>query len=88
VGQFGATQVFESAGVNLAYSAERLLKPFFARWLLNPTFIDPQTKMPVYFDQGMSPLSDVHEGDAVKQIHALWEYVKMGSKIPPPDQPQ
>lgn len=88
VGQFGATQVFESAGVNLAYSSERLLQPFFVRWLLNPTFIDPQTKMPVYFDQGMSPLSDVHEGSALKQINALWEYVKQGSKMPPPDQPQ
>jgi hypothetical protein len=52
--------------------------------MLNPQFIDPQTKMPVYFDAGQSPLADVHGGDALKQIHALWQYFRLGEKIPPP----
>jgi cytochrome c553 len=88
VGEFGATQVFESAGINLAYPAERLLPSFYVRWMLNPQFIDPQTKMPVYFDAGQSPLADVHGGDALKQINALWQYLRLGEKIPPPPVPQ
>lgn len=89
VGEFGATQVFESAGVNFAHTSERLLRSYFDRWLLNPTFIDPQTKMPVYFsDYPQSPLTDVHGGDALKQISALWEYMKLGSKMPPPQPTQ
>jgi cytochrome c1 len=84
VGEFGATQVFESAGINLARAAERLLPSFYVRWMLNPQFVDPQTKMPVYFDAGQSPLADVHGGDALKQIHALWQYFRLGEKMPPP----
>ena len=88
VGDFGATQVFESAGINFAHTSERILKPYFVRWLLNPTFIDPQTKMPVYFGDGTSPLADIHGGDVRKQLDALWHYLRMGSKIPAPAVPQ
>ncbi|MEW6307101.1 MAG: c-type cytochrome [Verrucomicrobiota bacterium] len=84
VKDLGATQVFESAGVNLAYSGERLLPQYFQRWLTNPLRIDPQTKMPVYFDQGRSPLTDYFEGDANKQIDALWQYFRLGDKMPLP----
>lgn len=85
VGKIGATQVFESAGVNLAYSSERLLKPFFVRWIFNPLLIDPTTKMPVYFDEeGKSPLTDFYEGNGTRQIEALWHYVRLGEKMPPP----
>ncbi|MGV3772231.1 MAG: c-type cytochrome [Verrucomicrobiales bacterium] len=85
VGSFAPTQVFESAGINLAYSGERLLKPFFHRWVLNPLAIDPTTKMPVYFDEeGRSPLPDVYEGDGAKQIEAMWQYVRQGEKMQAP----
>ncbi len=88
VGTFGATQVFESAGINFAYSGERLTKPFFDRWLLNPLRIDPQTKMPVYFPGGQSMLYDYYDGDALKQINAFWEYVRQGKDIPLPHEAQ
>ena len=88
VGTFGATQVFESAGINLAYSGERLTKPFFERWLLNPLRIDPQTKMPVYFPGGQSMLYDFYDGDAQKQILAFWEYIRQGKNIPLPAEAQ
>ncbi|MDX1950608.1 MAG: hypothetical protein SFY81_00400, partial [Verrucomicrobiota bacterium] len=89
VGDFGATQVFESAGINLAYSGERLLKPFYHRWLLNPIAIDPTSKMPVYFDeQGKSPLTDIYEGDGEKTREAIWQYLRMGKEMPAPVTPQ
>ncbi len=85
VGTLGATQVFESAGINLAYSGERLLKEYFHRWVRNPLAIDPSTKMPVYFDEeGRSPLADVYDGDGQKQREAIWQYIRMGEKMPPP----
>jgi mono/diheme cytochrome c family protein len=84
VGTMLAMEVFESEGINLAYSAERLLPDFYRRWFRAPTSIDPQTKMPVYFDEGKSPLTDVLDGDAEKQISAVWEYLKLGDKMLPP----
>lgn len=84
-GAFGATQVFESAGINFAYSGERLLKSFYHRWVRNPLMIDPATKMPVYFDEeGKSPLADIFEGDGVKQREAIWQYLRLGDKMPAP----
>jgi len=85
VGDFGATQVFESAGINFAYSSKRLLKPYFHRWVRSPLAIDPTTKMPVYFDEeGKSPLADIYDGDGAKQREAIWQYLRLGDKMPPP----
>ena len=84
VGKLAAVAVFESAGINLAYSGERLLKPYFERWIYNPPRIDPETKMPVYFVEGKSSLTEILGGDADQQINALWEYVRLGAKMPLP----
>jgi mono/diheme cytochrome c family protein len=80
-----ATDVFESEGINLAYSYERLLRDYYYRWMRNPLSIDPQTKMPVYFDEGKSPLTELLDGDAEKQITAVWHYLRLGEKIRPPN---
>lgn len=84
VGPMLAMEVFESEGINLAFSADRMLPDFFRRWFRAPTSIDPQTKMPVYFDEGKSPLTDILEGDGEKQISAVWEYLKLREKMPAP----
>jgi mono/diheme cytochrome c family protein len=84
VGSMLALEVFESEGINLAYTAERLLPDFYRRWFRAPTSIDPQTKMPAYFDEGKSPLTDVLDGDGEKQISAVWEYLKLGEKMQAP----
>lgn len=85
VGEFGATQVFEAPGINLAHSFDRLQPDYFKRWLRAPTMIDPSSKMPVYFDEeGKSPLPDVLGGDGPKTIQAVWEYLRLKDKMPPP----
>ena len=63
VGATEASEVFESEGINLAYSADQLLPSYYRRWIRNPLSIDPQTKMPVYFEDGKSPLTEVLDGD-------------------------
>ena len=89
VGEMAATQVFEAPGTNLAYSGARLQHTWFLRWLRNPLRVDPTTKMPVYFDEeGKSPLADLLGGDADQQLDALWQYVRLGDKMPPPIAPQ
>lgn len=89
VGKTAAMQVFESNGVNLAYTGARLRKSYFQRWVRNPLRIDPITKMPAYFDsEGHSQLVDFYNGDAEKQIDAIWQYVRLGDQMPPPPPPQ
>jgi len=86
VADFGATAVFEAPGINLALSFDRLQPDYFRRWLRSPLSVDPNTKMPVYFDeQGKSPLADFYDGDGPKTIHAVWEYLKAGKSMPKPE---
>lgn len=86
VGDVRPTQVFENEGINLALTHERLLKPYFQRWMRNPMAIDPVSKMPVFFDEQLqSVLTEVYEGDGAKQIEALWQYLRSGTNMPPPE---
>src|SRR6185436_6000441 len=88
VGEVGATQVFEAPGINLSHSGERSLQPYSQPWLRNPLQIDAATKMPVYFDEtGKSPLLDFYEGDGPKTIDAIWQYLRLGEKMPLPPTP-
>lgn len=84
VNDLPALEVFESEGINLGLSSARLLKPYFFRWMRNPLGVDPQTKMPGYFEDGRSALTDYYEGDAEKQIHALYEYIRQAEKMAAP----
>jgi mono/diheme cytochrome c family protein len=84
IGRAEASEVVESEGVNLVYAAERLLPAYYQRWLRNPARIDPQTKMPVYFEDDKSQLTDILDGDAAKQIDALWQYFRLGPQMTPP----
>jgi mono/diheme cytochrome c family protein len=87
VGKMEAMEVFESEGINLSWSAERLLPEYYRRWMRSPMSIDPQTKMPAYFEDGKSPLTEVFNGDAEKQIGAVWQYLRLGTNMPPPSLP-
>lgn len=84
IGTQKATEVFEAEGINLSYAAARLQPSYYRRWLLNPTLIEPQSKMPVYFDRGASPLTEVLDGNADRQMEAMWEYFRMQEALPAP----
>jgi cytochrome c553 len=89
VGSVVAIQVFESQGINFAYTGARAQKSYFHRWVRNPLRIDSATKMPVYFEaEGKSPLVDYYHGDAEKQIEAIWQYIRLGDKMPSPVEPR
>lgn len=84
VNDLPALEVFESEGPNFGLSGARLLKPYFFRWLRNPLAVDPQTKMPAYFEDGRSALTDYYDGDSEKQINALYQYMRQGEKMAAP----
>ncbi len=84
VNDLPALDVFESEGINLGLTRARLLKPYFFRWLRNPAGIDPQTKMPAYFEDGKSALTDYYDGDGEKQINALYQYMRAGENMAAP----
>ncbi|MDP7011211.1 MAG: c-type cytochrome [Verrucomicrobiota bacterium] len=78
-------QVFEAQGVNFSRVGARLQPDYYLRWMLDPLRVDPQTRMPDYFDEdARSVLVDVLEGDAKKQIEAIRQYLRQGKamKIP------
>ena len=87
VGEFRATAVFEAPGINLAWTKNRIQPSFFRRWVRNPQSVDPETKMPAYFDTetGNSPLADILGGDGPKTIQAVWEYLRLGNQMPKPE---
>lgn len=86
VGKNLALEVFESEGVNLAYSHERLRPDYYQRWFRNPLSIDPQTKMPAYFgeDGNTSPFPDLLGGNVENLMQAVWEYMRLGDQMPAP----
>jgi hypothetical protein len=74
--------------VNFAYTGERLQRAYYERWMRSPLRVDPASKMPVYFEEeGKSLLTDVLDGDSAKQLDAVWQYFRLGRKMPPPPAP-
>jgi len=77
LGDQAATAVFEAPAVNFVQSVERLRKGYFARWVMAPTRIDPETKMPKYADpEGLTQLSDPLDGKGAEQFDAIREYLR------------
>ncbi|BCX48642.1 hypothetical protein HAHE_25500 [Haloferula helveola] len=75
VGDTKATAAFEVEGVNFALAHDRLRKEWFMRWMANPLSVTPDTKMPVYSENGESQRTDILEGDAAAQFDAIWNYL-------------
>jgi mono/diheme cytochrome c family protein len=76
---------FEAPALNMKYISERLRKPYYDRWMLNPIKVDPGTKMPAFADaEGKSAIRDVYDGDAVRQFEAVWQFLLRGNDVKPP----
>lgn len=77
VGTQKAVAPFEAEGINLADAAVRLRYEYFAHWMLDPTRVDPTTRMTkVTMDGKTTALQDILGGDARKQFDAIWHYMQ------------
>ena len=76
VGDAQPTGLFEAPGINLAWSAHRLQGDHFKRWILMPQRFDPESRMPAFFPDGMSPQADILGGDGKAQIQAIWQHLR------------
>ncbi len=72
-------------GPDLAQMAERLRYDAFARWIHDPKLTRPGTRMPSFFVSGRSGFTELLEGDAFKQVEAMWAYLSLGEFMPLPD---
>jgi mono/diheme cytochrome c family protein len=60
---------------NLTKARDRLKPEWIVDWLADPNKLQEGTRMPTFFPDGQSPLPDVLQGDARKQMAAIRDYV-------------
>ncbi len=73
-------QAFEWPAINLKYVKERLMQPFYYKWLNEPTRMEPGTGMTSFFKGGKNQKTEFFEGDGHKQAEALWHYLQQGGR--------
>lgn len=62
--------------IDLAHTPGRIQPSWFKQYLLDPASLRPGTRMPAFFPDGKSTFPDLWNGDAHKQIEALWIYLR------------
>ncbi|MFN0158224.1 MAG: c-type cytochrome [Bacteroidota bacterium] len=60
---------------NLTKARDRLKPEWIVEWLADPGKIQEGTRMPTYFPDGQSPLPDVLDGNARKQMQAIRDHL-------------
>ncbi|MCC7014123.1 MAG: hypothetical protein IT454_16315 [Planctomycetes bacterium] len=79
--------------VDLAHVRERIRVPWFKRLILDPKSVGMNSRMPELWQteetvsgkRVRSPVADVLDGDPQRQVEALWQYLALGSSMPPPE---
>ncbi len=84
VGKVAAVGVFEAPGINFMHVRERIRFDYYDRWVRAPIRVEPETKMPTYFNGDASVLPTILDGKTEPQILALWNYIRQGRPIEPP----
>ena len=67
-------------GLDLTVMWERLEEDWFHRYLLNPQEFNGDTIMPSFWPNGKSVRPEILDGDAEKQIDAIWQYLSKGQE--------
>ncbi|MEZ6130404.1 MAG: hypothetical protein R3C59_17100 [Planctomycetaceae bacterium] len=75
-----------SVGVDLEGVADRIHPEWFREFLENPGALKSRTRMPTFFPNGKSQVTDLLHGDMPQQIAAMWAYTKNLSTLPLPQQ--
>jgi len=80
---FGGMRSLGVTSVDLFGMTERLEYDWFAELLLDPEATGMETRMPLFWLEGKSPV-DVLDQDPNQQVQALWAYLSEGENMMPP----
>ena len=78
-------QAFEWPAVNFKYIKERIMHPFYVKWMNDPVRMEPGTGMTNFGKGGRNQKETFYGGDAHKQYEALWHYLQTGREIKSPN---
>tara|TARA_R110002072_G_scaffold297825_3_gene470968 strand:- start:552 stop:3431 length:2880 start_codon:yes stop_codon:yes gene_type:complete len=81
---FAGTPSLGIRAVDLARMYERLEPGWFRAMLLDPRSVSTGTRMVQLWDEGLSPVLDVYDGDPLRQIDAIWHLLSLGQDMPRP----
>ncbi len=70
--------------INMVTMTERLQENWFHQYMLNPQGYRPGTRMPAAWPQGQVLLPKLLDGQALTQIHSIWEFLRAGDKATMP----
>lgn len=66
----------DTAAVNFAFVADRILPDYYRRYLQDPQRLVPGTMMPAFIGaDGRTPITLAFDGDPDRQFGAIWEYL-------------
>ncbi len=69
-------------GMDISALDERLRPDWFRAFLLDPASSRPGTLMPPLWPGGQATVNDVLDGDAERQIGAIWAFIRDGEGVP------
>jgi hypothetical protein len=72
---------YQAAGIqalDMTMMTRRLRRDWFQRYVVNPQAYRPGTRMPTAWPDGKSQLEAIFDGDTVKQVESVWQYLSDG----------
>ena len=78
-------QAFEWPSINFKYIKERLMYPFYVKWMNEPVRMEPGTGMTAFWKGGKNQKDEFYGGDGHKQGDAIWHYLQAGRDIKSPN---
>ena len=72
-------------GIDLADTYDRIQFGWFEQFMLHPARFKPGTRMPQFWFGGQSPFPNILDGNAKKQIQAIWSYLSLKNSLPLPE---
>ncbi len=82
--RFNGKPALANQGMDLMTTFPRLEPGYFNRYLRNPGAFRPRTIMPSAWPDGVAVHKTILDGDADKQITAIWYYLSLGTSAADP----
>ncbi len=82
--QFKEYQASGIQALDMTLMTQRLRRDWFQRYVVNPQAYRPGTRMPSAWPDGKSQLDTIYDGDTLKQVESVWQYLSDGPKAAVP----